>query len=108
MREEVFSIYLDVLVLRVDDLSELATIHLLLEHPHLDLGLEPLGEPGGVGANKPGDGRAPVTAPDDANLLGRHHLCCCSGQSVVAKVLIIVECLGVVVVGAVDCPRCCC
>ena len=46
---------LDVLVLSVDDLGQLAAVDFLLEHPHLDLGGEPLGEPGRVGADKPSD-----------------------------------------------------
>lgn len=50
---------LDILVVRVDDLRELAPVHHLLKHPHVDGGDEPVVF-GRVGSHNLGNGRAPV------------------------------------------------
>lgn len=50
---------LDILVVRVDDLRELAPVHHLLKHPHVDGGDKPVVF-GGVGSHDLGNGRAPV------------------------------------------------
>ena len=63
---------LDVLVVGVDDLGQLAAVHILLEHPHVDVLDEPLGAPGGVHPDQAGDGGAPVAAAHDADLLRSH------------------------------------
>lgn len=43
----------------VDDLSQLAPVHHLLEHPHLD-SLVKFRVPSSIGTHDLGDGRAPV------------------------------------------------
>lgn len=50
---------LDVLVIRVDDVGELAAVHRLLKHPHVDRGVEAL-VLGSVGTHDLGDGGAPA------------------------------------------------
>lgn len=48
-------------MLRVDDLRQLPTAHLLLVHPHVDGGVEAAGRQHVV-ADDPGDGGAPAAA----------------------------------------------
>ena len=58
----------DVLVLGVDDVSQVLAVHLLLEDPHVHIVLE-LVRPQHIAADNLGDRRAPVTRADDGNLL---------------------------------------
>lgn len=53
-----------VFVVCVDDLCEFAAAHRLLEHPHVDRGVEAV-VLGGVGAHDLGDGRAPADTEEE-------------------------------------------
>lgn len=58
---------LDVLVLRVDDFSQLSALNLFFEHPHVDLLLEEVRLFSSVLGHKLGHGGTPVTGTDDTD-----------------------------------------
>lgn len=58
---------LDVLVLRVNDLSQLPAAHFLLVHPHIDSRVEAAGRPHIV-TDDPSDSGAPATIAGKGNV----------------------------------------
>lgn len=62
---------LNVLVLRVDDFSQLPATHFLLVHPHIDGSVEAAGRPHVV-SDDPGDSGAPAAAAGEGNRRETH------------------------------------